>query len=149
VKRRIRSSLSRNSVAIEVLSSRFARSVLARTRVSFLVLSSALIVCNSSLSDCSSSGISSRQCSGLSGDSARAGSVLGSRVLLSRSPRGRISMNDLVVRIGPFGAMVRQGVRFAPDSPAESHGCDGLRLHLGSAKPIEVWWKKANNKGIV
>ena len=31
-------------------------------------------------------------------------------------------MNDLVIRIGLFGAMVRQGVRFAPDSPLEEAG---------------------------
>src|ERR1700720_2565411 len=60
-------------------------------------------------------------------------------------PRGRIGMNDLVIRIGPFGAMVRQGVRFAADSLLEGDGFElpvprklGLRrgrrlaLHLGS-----------------
>ena len=46
---------SRNSVAIEVLSNRLARSLLDRTRLSLRVPSSALIVCNSSFSDCSSS----------------------------------------------------------------------------------------------
>ena len=55
MKRRMRKSLSRNRVAIEVLSNRFARSLLERSRLSFLLFSSAVIVCSSSLRDCSSS----------------------------------------------------------------------------------------------
>ena len=55
VNRRTFRSLSRKSVAISVLFSRFFISLLARDNSSTLACSSALTVCNSSLSDCISS----------------------------------------------------------------------------------------------
>ena len=55
VKRRMRSSSSRKSVAMSVLLSRFFMSLLARDSSSTLACSSALTVCSSSFIDCISS----------------------------------------------------------------------------------------------
>ena len=57
----------------------------------------------------------------------------------SGDPRGRIGMNDLVIRIGPFGAMVSQGVRFAPDSPLEGDGFE-------PSVPVLAWGSVHNRK---